>query len=448
MRGLMRAIRWHFFVALMALSFVGLEVPRTVAHPLQAEPINHPYVFAFDQFYLDSDTESHLLEGGLLLMTELRCAACHAAPASWAEMLAAPSGPDLSGVGSRLAADSLWLMVRSPMFRKRGTQMPTLFSNADGDAVKVEALVAYLQTLRETVAPMPMGDAARGRDLYHQVGCVACHEPAVDMRPPNWPAETEVDRPGNASSPIALADAYDLHSLARFLHDPLAQRAAGRMPSSRLTEQEAADLAAYLHVGRTVEMVPQRALLGVPPQSAELGRQVFSAQRCDACHDTGEALALGKPALPMTQLQTSTATNCLAESPESGAPRFGLNALQRRALSLALKHVQSTEAHAMTAHERIDWTMAKLNCYACHDRGGKGGPEEARAAWFVSDQGSLLPPSLDAVGVRLRHVDLERVLRHAELKPQPSWKAPLRMPWFGDLGVGGLIQEFIEADQP
>jgi len=419
------------------------------AHPLQAEPVNHPYVFTFDQFHLEADAEEHLREGGLLLMAELRCAACHEAPAAWREMLHPAPGPDLSGVGSRLDADTLWLMVRSPALRKRGTQMPALFTNAEGDAEKVEALVAYLQTLKQPVAPMPQGDAGRGRELYHRVGCVACHEPAADARPPGWPADMEVESPGNASSPIALADAYDLHSLGRFLLDPLKDRPSGRMPASRLTEQEAADIAAYLHVGRAVETAPQRALLQVPPQTADLGREVFQAQRCNACHQRKEESAPVTAALPMAKLQLTTATSCLAESPEPGAPRFGFNALQLRAMTLALQHVQLGSPPEATPARRIDWTLSRLNCYACHDREHKGGPEDPRAAWFPRDaaaaaqgEAARFPPTLDGVGDKLTRSELEEVLwGKAIVKRHPQ--LGVRMPNFGQVQTSGLLDDLL-----
>ncbi len=419
------------------------------AHPLQAEPVNHPYVFTFDQFHLESDAEEHLREGGLLLMAELRCVSCHEAPAAWKERLKPAPGPDLSAVGSRLDAETLWLMIRSPQLRKRGTQMPALFSNAEGDAEKVEALVAYLETLKQPVAPMPEGDAARGKQLYHSVGCVACHEPAADARPPGWPEDVEVERPGNASSPIALADAYDLHSLGRFLLDPLQMRPAGRMPSSKLTEQEAADVAAYLHLGRTVETAPQRALLQVPPQSAELGREVFRAQRCNACHSLDNQDAV-RMALPMSKLQLTTATNCVAESPSPGAPRFGFNPLQLRALALALQQVQMASPPPLTRAQQIDWTLSRLNCYACHDREHKGGPEDPRAAWFPLDAAAVghgdeakFPPTLDDVGRRLSRAELEEVLWGAKpLKRHPL--LGVRMPNFGQLQTSGLVERLME----
>lgn len=416
---------------------------QVTAHPLQAEPINHPYVYNFDQFYLPQDPDEHLAQGGLLMMAELRCAACHELPEAWKAKLQPAPGPDLSAVGSRLDGDQLWLMVRGPALRKAGTQMPAVFSNAEGDAEKVEALVTYLASLKRETPPMPAGDPARGKTVYHTSGCVACHEPAIDLAPPGHRVGTEVERPGNASVPIALADTYELHALGRYLFDPLKDRPSGRMPSMHLTEQEAADVAAYLHEGRVVETAPQRALLAVPAQTIEAGRKLFTESRCANCHSPQERVP---QALPMSQLQPDTATNCLAETPASGAVRYGFNALQRQALGLALKRVQAGPPAAETREEKLDWQMMRMNCYACHDRDGKGGPEDPRMYYFgpptaenaLDPSHGRLPPSLDGAAERLGRAGLEAVLHGKAERKHPHLL--VRMPQFGEIHQKTMLE--------
>lgn len=420
------------------------------AHPLQAEPINHPYVFTFDQFHLDVDGDESLLQGGMLLLAETRCLTCHAASQEWTSRLEPPPGPDLASVGSRLDADTIWLMVRSPQHRKKGTLMPGHFSGADDDAEKVEALTQYLVSLKQPTKPMPPGDAVRGRELYHKVGCVACHEPAADQRPPGVPMDREIEKPGNASVPIAFADAYEFHALARFILDPLSTHPAGRMPSLRLNEQEASDIAAYLHLGRAAEKAIEREVLKIAPQTPERGRELFVAQRCAACHNTGESLEK-RPAQPLAELNSHA--GCLADMPAPGAPRFDFNPLQRRALRLALDHAQQHRPESMEAMQQTDWLMRRLNCYACHDRDGKGGAEDPRAQYFISsirgaDQlGDLgrLPPSLDHVGWKLTPSWMDRVLHGPMISVRPG--LTVRMPNFGKANTSLLAKSLREADQ-
>lgn len=443
----------HVRGGLLLAAGLALAGAPLQAHPLQAEPINHAYVFTFDQFNLPEDPDEHVVEGGDLLLAELSCTACHAAPASWRERLAAKPGPNLANVGARYDADTLWLMVRSPQHRKRGTQMPGLFAGEDGDAEKVEALTEYLGSLR-AAAPGPAaagGDAERGKQLYHKVGCVACHEPATDYRPEKAAADAELEKPGLGSVPIALADAYEFGELARFLQDPLAHRPAGRMPSLRLSAQEAADIAAYLHTGRTAEKAAERAALKLAPQGAERGRALFVQQRCASCHSTGAEQSPPPPAKPLRDL--AVGAGCLADKQSSGIPRYDLTELQKRALRLAITRLQRQEAPVLTAAQKVDWQMTRLNCYACHDRDGKGGPEDSRAQYFGSNDGSAeslgefahLPPNLDKVGRKLTRGWLEKVLWGTGGGVRPYMDT--RMPDFGRAQTEALAGWLAEADR-
>lgn len=433
-----------------AACFLGTTAARS--HPLQAEPINHAYVFTFDQFNLPQDPDEHVVNGGLLLLAELNCTACHQAPESWRERLKAKPAPNLGGEGSRLDADTLWLMIRSPQTRKKGTQMPGLFAGQEGDDEKVEALVEFLSASKMDVPQMPVGNADNGKELYHKVGCVACHEPASDVRPPKAAPDATVDKPGNGSVPIALADAYNVNALTQFLHDPLSMRPAGRMPDMRLSKQEAADIAAYLHIGRIAEKATARAALKLPRQGIEKGREVFIAMNCVACHQLDSTEPVAKPA-GKALASLNVQAGCLAEKQPSGVARFDLNDLQKRALRLALAAIQKENAPKLAAMESVDWQMSRLNCYACHDRNGKGGPEDPRALFFgVNDPtaeslGELahLPPNLDKVGRKLTHGWFEKILWGIGGSVRPYMDT--RMPNFGREQTEMMISWFNEADK-
>ncbi len=447
---LIRHSSFGFRHSALALTSFLLSTSPALPHPLQAEPINHAFVYTFDQFYIPPDPDEHVVNGGFLLLAELNCTTCHAAPESWQERLRAKPGPDLTGVGSRLDEDTLWLMIRSPQHRKKGTQMPGLFAGEEDDDEKVEALVEYLSTLKWDAPQVPAGDVERGKDLYHKVGCVACHEPALDVRPPKVAADAELEKPGNASVPIALADAYDFTALSHFLKHPLSMRPSGRMPDMRLSEQEASDIAAYLHTGRVAEKAEARAALKLPKQGVEKGREVFEKMNCVACHKTGGQAV---PKHQASLMELNAANGCLSEKQPSGTPRFDLNELQKRALILALAVIQKENAPRLTAQEKIDWQMSRLNCYACHDRDGKGGPEEPRAQYFgVNDStaeslGQLghLPPMLDKVGRKLTQGWFEKILWGEGGSVRPYMDT--RMPNFGREQTELLISAFNEADK-
>jgi len=445
---LFRHSSFHIRHSALLLAAFLLSASPARPHPLQAEPINHAFVYTFDQFNIPEDPDEGLVNGGLLLLAELNCTACHEAPKAWQERLKPKPGPDLSAVGSRLDADTLWLMIRSPQSRKKGTQMPGLFTGEAGDEEKVEALVEYLSAMKQDAPKVPEGDVERGKELYHKVGCVACHEPALDARPPKASADAEVEKPGNASVPIALADAYDFNALAHFLKQPLSIRPAGRMPDMRLTAQEASDLAAYLHVGRVAEKAAARSVLKIPEQGLEKGREVFEKMNCVACHQSGQP----SPPRQTSLTQLNPTAGCLAEKQPSGTPRFDFNELQKRALRLALAEIRKP-APKLTAQAQVDWQMSRLNCYSCHDRDGKGGPEDPRSQYFsVNDStaeslGQLghLPPMLDKVGRKLTRGWFEKILWGEGGSVRPYMDT--RMPNFGREQTEMLISAFNEADK-
>lgn len=434
----------------LLVALISLLTAPARAHPLQAEPINHAYVFNFDQFNLPEDPDEHVTEGGFLLLAELSCTTCHKAPKAWQERLAPKTGPNLTGVGSRLDADQLWLFIRSPQFLKKGTQMPGMFAGEEGDAEKVEALVEYLSAMKQDKPQMPAGDGAHGKELYHKIGCVACHEPGTDFRPEKVPAAMEVEKPGNASVPIAFADVYDVNSLAYFLKNPLAHRPSGRMPDLHLTDQEAADIAAYLHVGRQQPKATERAALKIKRQGVAKGRELFASMGCSHCH-TADMKAPVRVYAELASL--NTAQGCLSAKQPTGTPRFDLNDLQKRALKLAIAAIQKGEAPQLTAAQKVDWQMTRLNCYACHDRDGKGGPEDPRAQYFTSNDGSAeslgelahLPPRLDNTGRKLTHVWLEKILFGEGGSVRPYMNT--RMPNFGKPQTEMLVSLLPEADK-
>lgn len=440
--------RWLLLAAWLGATFVSSSLR---AHPLKAAPLDHAHVYAFDQFYLPEDDDAFLTQGGLTLLAELSCASCHAVAPAWQSLIGSKPGPDLSAVGSRLDLDALWRFIRSPQHRKPGTQMPGLFAgNEESDADHIEAIATYLSQLTAASTPAApiKGEPHRGQALYHQIGCVACHEPASDYRPPTLPAAADLESPSLPSVPIALADDYNLNALAAFLLDPLKIRPASRMPAQHLSPQEAADLAAYLHTDQVPAAFLERQILNLPPQTAERGRQLFEQHRCSQCHRTSTAAAgtvkpSGLPSLSQLNAQT-TASGCLSPERRSGTPRYDLSPLQTRALRLAIRWVQTHPNPPLNRAQQLDHHLAALNCYACHDQAGKGGPEFARSIYFATqprlrpnDDVTALPPSLDQPLPQLsRPALLERLTSPFAATDLP---AGTRMPRFHPTSIAPLL---------
>lgn len=437
----------HAFFAQFPLALLFLACTAARAHPLKAPPLDHPHVYTFDQFYLPEDDDAFLAQGGLVLLAELNCSACHAAPQPWSKLIGPKPGPHLHGVGSRLDMDALWRLIRSPQHRKPGTQMPGLFSgNQETDPDTIEAIATYLGTLTQDLPTPAPGDPARGRTLYHTVGCVACHEPGTDHRPASLPPDADLEAPSLASSPIALADDYSFPALTQFLLDPLSTRPASRMPAQQLSPSEAADIAAYLHTDRLPAAFQERRILDLSPQPATLGQRLFFEHRCHSCHDTGEKSVITPqppPPAPLAKLDPDAATGCLTAQTATGIPDYDLSALQLRALRLALKSVQTQPEPALTRPEQLTHHLSRLNCFACHDHDGRGGPEIARALYFTdslrlrpNDDLEHLPPSMDKA---FQSFSAESFLQRLT-RPIATSPAGTRMPRFSPPAVAPLSE--------
>ncbi|MDF1739764.1 MAG: c-type cytochrome [Verrucomicrobiales bacterium] len=441
-----------------------LSAKEVQGHPAHAKPVNYPFVIGFERFHSSLDDEDYLAEGGFILLNELNCVACHAPPKHLDKQLEGVEATYLSGIANRLDPVSLELMIRNPRFLKRDTMMPSLFAGPDRDLSEVEALKHYLASLSEPVPDYPVGDIEAGRSFYHSVGCVACHAPEVGYRPEGIPENAEIELSGLPSVAMNLADLYHLDALTHFLLKPHEHRPSGRMPDFKLSEKEAVDLAAYLRAGPDL-ILPENLTnalaegASMKPDEALIakGKALFRSKQCHACHsipdEAGNALA--KPqAMPLADINPDVIGGCFSERPPGGAiPFYGLDEVQKRAISAALRRLESRKEFDLKGE--VDWRMKRLNCYACHERGGVGGAEMAREVYFgFSSKEALalgrwgnLPPSLDGVGAKLTPNWMERVFLGVNGGGAVRPYMVARMPLFGHEDVKPFLQQFRKLDE-
>jgi len=367
----------------------------------------------------------HPLDGpavGALLAGELRCAACHPALSTWAP---APPGPDLSGAALRLRPEFLRRFLAAPRATQPGTKMPDVL-HALPEAERAEAaesLTHFLMSLAQGPAPSELAgeaSAQRGADLFHGVGCVACHAP---RRAPESASEVP-SLPGAGVGLEHVPLKYEERALAEFLFDPLRTRPAGRMPDLGLSREEARDLARYL-VGA------QDGSPAFTPDLArvEAGRREFQARGCLACHALD---GLGAPAA--TPIEDAGA-GCLDPGRPAGVD-YALSEPQRAALGLALRAAPAPSTPA----EEVAATLTALNCIACHVREDYGGVAPELDPYFTTDEPNLgdaarIPPPLTLVGAKLDGTWLrDVVLEGASVRPYMQ----TRMPRFGGARLAAL----------
>lgn len=213
---------------------------------------------------VDNVPEAPRLNLGRELYRSKGCANCHTgdtdADMAWVGRI----GPDLRRIGEKTTAQWTHDWVANPWHFRPSTKMPRLFglenrandelAPPEGsagahalprDPVEIESIVTYLYAtskLREKTfdATVPEGDAAKGKELFQSVGCLGCHSTAEAPEGQKFSMNTHGPDLSRIGEKVNTAWLY------RWLKDPHAYWPESKMPSLRLSDQEAADLTAYL----------------------------------------------------------------------------------------------------------------------------------------------------------------------------------------------------------
>lgn len=229
------------------------------------------------------------LDRGERLLGEFHCTACHAAAPEVEARLAPQLAPRLDDVASRVTPGYLRRYLADPFGTNPMGRMPDQLAGLSADERERAAreLTHYLTGLGEpldrTPTPTHLAAVERGRRIFHETGCVACHRPQEEPWELEWTlaelfAEPEVEGAEQVGTAVSLPDEDEselyvppgtlphpdvpleldwlagkttVRALAEFLRDPLAVRPSGRMPDLDLTEDEALDVARYLLRGQT-----------------------------------------------------------------------------------------------------------------------------------------------------------------------------------------------------
>jgi mono/diheme cytochrome c family protein len=370
-------------------------------------------------------------ERGLVLLGELGCVACHAERArSGGELptIEVAPGPDLRAVGARVQANYLAHFLADPLAVEAGTTMPDLLRERS-DADRAAAAVALAHYLRSFAVAGPVAEpndreaSLRGREVFHSVGCVACHA-LRDEQGVEVPAEVPAEVPTTDSVPMApLAEKYTVVSLRAFLQQPHEARPASRMPDLHLSPNEAHELGNYL----LQKASPATAVAPVDPVQVAAGRTLFAERGCAQCHALPDAQRTpSRSGKPLHELDASR--GCL--SGKVGVwPFYALSAAQVEDVRAALAAI----AEPLADEARIRVTLVGRRCTACHARGELGGVAPERSEYFQTSDPSIglesrMPPTLTGVGAKLQPAWLEDTIANGQTA-RPYLQT--RMPGFG-----------------
>jgi cytochrome c2 len=190
------------------------------------------------------------LNQGLTLVERLGCHGCHKIK-GWESLRKV--GPDLTKVATKTSEEWIFRWIKEPK-AFRPTRMPQVGDVRLSETpeqlarnnVEANAVAAYVveKSAKDAYPDPPRGDLQAGRKAFETIGCLACHRVGDDRRGISGLERAAFRTHGpNLDGAGSKVSAGWLYAWVRnprgYWHDT-------RMPDLRLSEQEAADITAYL----------------------------------------------------------------------------------------------------------------------------------------------------------------------------------------------------------
>ena len=212
----------------------------------------------------------------------------------------------------------MYKFLHNPRSLRPHGNMPNMLAglSADERGQAGWELAGFLSSLGGPLAQETHGTSQRsiesGRQLFHSVGCVACHRPLEDFLDLELSledadevrrAEGESADDGSQTDPLAvpglsegtlaprnldipgLASMTSVSPLTEFLLDPLSVRASGLMPDMGLTRSEAEDIAVYLLRGQLAQEPVEEAPTNVEVRGNGGGVRQRSSRNVVKAHE-------------------------------------------------------------------------------------------------------------------------------------------------------------------
>jgi len=229
------------------------------------------------------------LNAGMLLVERYGCHGCHKIK-GWEGLRKV--GPDLARIASKTDEEWIYRWIAEPQ-AFRATRMPQIWGvrvdetdeqRARNDA-EANAVVAYVMAKSggEDYPEPPPGDLAAGRRLFETVGCLGCHRLGDDKRGVSGldAANFRAHGPRLDGTGSKVAAGW----LFAWVRDPKGYWHDTRMPRLRLTEQEAADVTAYLMSLKNDDFRARPR----PPLDAALRDDIILKQYLETLYPVAEA---------------------------------------------------------------------------------------------------------------------------------------------------------------
>lgn len=184
------------------------------------------------------------LNEGRRLAAEYGCFGCHKVEAALA-VERWKAGPSLMHVQSKLDSDWIVRWLHNPKEFRHSTKMPQIFDventsdpeSLDKNTAAIAGIAAYLMKNSDAVAiaeAPKTGNAEKGKKRIEEVGCLGCHTVGT------------LNANHHGPELIGMGSKVKADWLFDWVKNPKHFSPGTRMPSLRLSDEEAADITAFL----------------------------------------------------------------------------------------------------------------------------------------------------------------------------------------------------------
>ena len=417
---------------------------------------------------------------GEQLFEQLGCVGCHLVQ-GYGDL--PKPGPYLRRISAKVNPQWLVSWIQNPQGFRPHTRMPNFLFTRE----QATAIAAYLWNATQPEAQAWLGthgDAppaidpgnpalvASGKELADSLGCRGCHGFAPDESPARL-GKTKDIAP-NLSNVAAKTDARWIY---HWLKNPRGYSPEARMPSLRLSDDEAIALTSYLLTLGTPQAPAAVDGTLQSPQLVKDGEALVRKYGCGGCHNIPgmeqesrigvELTTFGQK--PLEELffgnhtdipntwydwafnKIKTPRTYATERIEQLMPQFSLDDEDIQALLVFLssrtdhktpvsyKPPDLVREQQLVAGRRV---VERYNCIGCHVIEGRGGAIRA----FYKEQPTFAPPLLNGEGAKVQSDWLYGFLQ-APVPLRPWLK--VRMPTFGlsDVETNAVVEYFLAQDK-
>ncbi len=369
------------------------------------------------------------------VFVEQKCTSCHQSGQDNTLPELSYKGPNMKGIGSRVKQEWIAKWLANPHALKPTTTMPAVVDGTTEqgriDAVDMAAYLASFEadTQLDSIK-IQANDAKLGGSHFHNLGCASCHSTP----------DAKYDAKTNRTPLNNVHQKFSATNLTAFLKKPDKHHASIKMPDFRLSDDEARQLAAFLHAGSEGKATKLAAL----PKSgdAKRGAELVKGHNCAACHSELPEATVKPSKLSGIITKSWTDHGCAPAHKAGKSPAFNLSDDEREALEAYRSSLAESSFESLKHHSSYDFAerqIQALNCAACHERDGvpallsslhsqtqkllEGVPQDDH---HKIDQSR---PSLTYTGEML-HSDYLKLMLDGKVKARPRPWLAMRMPAF------------------